>query len=58
MGGTESFQILCKVAVENELPSYSHLLQAMQQVCAMCIAQKQCCLPISLMLETLIGLAK
>ena len=56
--GLNHFQILCKVAVENELPSYSHLLQAMQQVCAMCIAQKQCRLSISLILETLIALAK
>lgn len=55
--GLNHFQILCKVAVEDELPSYDHLPQAVQKVCAMCIAQKECRLPISLILEALIELA-
>lgn len=54
--GLNHYQVLCKVAVQGVLPTYTHLPESVQQVCAMCVTHRESRHPIVVALQALLQL--
>ena len=54
--GLSAIQIMVKVAVEGEVPVFSHLLESVQPICAQCLAEQDTRATASAVLYSLLSL--